>query len=38
MMNELMDFSRKPEDFFVHIPPALNRDYLVEIISRHLGE
>jgi hypothetical protein len=38
MMNDLFDFSRKPEDIFVYIPLTLNRDYLVEIINRHLGE
>ena len=37
-MSELLDFPRQPDDLFVFIPPALNRDYLEDVLSRYLGE
>ena len=37
-MNDLLNFSRGADDLFVHIPPALSREYLEAILSRYRGE
>ena len=37
-MNGILSFSRQADDLFVHVPPALNRDYLEAILSRYLGQ
>ncbi len=37
-MNDYLEFPRDSDDLFVYLPPAMNRLYLEQAISRFLGE
>jgi hypothetical protein len=37
-MSDFLNLAREADDLFVHIPPALNQDYLEDVLSRYLDE